>query len=118
MAPSFPFFAQSVSLPAPSPTPSAPCGFSLLPLAPSLPVFPGVAAPVSPVAVPAAPVAAPAVPEALTFRPFAVSGSSEPPVSSSAPFLPPFGAPGAVPDFESAASGVPCSFGVHLRLLG
>ena len=39
VAPSCPSFAQSVSLPAPSPTPS---GFSLLLSAPSLPVFPGV----------------------------------------------------------------------------
>ena len=43
--------------------------------------------------------AAPEAPAPL-FRPFAVCGSLEPPVSSSAPFA----APGAVPDF---ASGVP-----------
>ena len=84
---SFPSFAQSVSLAAPSPAPSAPCGFSLLP---SAPVFLRMAAPAVPVAAPAVPVAAPAVPVAPApiFRPFAVSGSSEPPVLSLTPFPP------------------------------
>ena len=60
-------------------------------------------------AAPAAPVAAPVVPKALApiFRPLTVSGSSELPVSSSAPFPPPFAAPGAVPDFASAAPPQP-----------
>ena len=56
-----------------------------------MPAFPGVAAP----AVPEAP--------APLFRPFAVSGSSEPPVSSSALFA----APGAVPDFASGDPWLP-----------
>ena len=94
-ASSFPPFAPTVPLPDPSPAPSAPSSFSLRPSALTLPAFPGVAAP-------AVPVAALAVPEApaMLFRPFAVSGSLEPRVSSSAPFA----APAAVPDF---ASGVP-----------
>ena len=62
-------------------------------------MFLGVAAAAGPVAAPAASVAAPAP----IFHPFAVSGSSELPVSSLAPCPTPFAAPGVVPDFASAA---------------
>ena len=98
----FPSFAPAVPLPDPSPAPSAPPGFSLRPSAPAFPAFPGVAAPAVPVAAPVAPAAL-----APLFHPLSVSGSSHPPVSSSASFTAPAAASTAVPGFASGVPPVP-----------
>ena len=105
----FPSFPPSVPLPDHSLSPSAPSGLSLRPSAPAFPGFSGVAAPAVPVATPADPTAVPVAPVAPAplFRQFAVSGSSDPPLSTSASFAASSAAPTAVPGLASGVPPVP-----------
>ena len=110
-----PSFAPPVPPSAPSSAPSTPSAFSFHPPAPTLASFPGVAAP----AVPDAPTTVPATAQAVPvgahslFRPFADSGSSEPPVTSAPAFVSQGVSSAAVPGVPSGVPLAPPQYPFH-----